>query len=365
MTSERNEYRIEIINSLSAWENLAAAWNELLGSSRANTVFLTWDWLFSWAGCFLDADRRLFILAIHKNRELVGIAPWYLRRISRNFMSINQVEFLGSPEAGSDYLDIIIQAGKEREVAGVLYRYLFHDGRLLWDCLHLCDIPSDSLFLLHFQEIIEKEGKYAELSKGSYCPFAALPNNSDWIPGVSSGRKARFKQDLARLGKDGEISHRVLTGDAAAGGLEDFFSFHRDKSGRDGVQLHRFIRAFASRSLGRCLLRLDFLGIQGTTIAALLHLKYQDELLLYIMAADKAFNPRISAGNVLVGLCLKKAGEEGIARYDFLKGNEPYKFYWAEKGRSSLSLFITQKKLRPVIFTAARFMKYTAKILLR
>jgi CelD/BcsL family acetyltransferase involved in cellulose biosynthesis len=359
-----NKYRIEIVNSFSTWESMSASWNALLRSSRANTVFLTWEWLFCWAESFLQ-NRRLFILAVYQDQELVAIAPWYLNRISGNFMRLNQIEFLGSPEAGSDYLDVIIKRGKEREATHFLYHFLFHEGRTIWDCLLLRDIPSDSLFLLHFQDKIESEGKYAELSKGSYCPLVTLPKSRDWIPGVSPKRKARFKQDLGRLEKNGELNHRVHSGDAAAAGVDEFFSFYNQKTGHDGLPLRGFLKKISSRRRDQNLLQVNFLTLQGRTIAALLHLRYQDELLLYLMAVDKGFNPKISSGNVLVGLCLQQAREEGMLRYDFLKGNESYKFYWADSGRTSLSICIIQKKLSPLLFTTARFVKYTAKMMMR
>lgn len=366
MTSQTgNEYRIEIVDSLDAWQRMSGTWNDLLRSSRANTVFLTWEWLFTWAGSFLDANRRLFIVTVYHDTELVGIGPWYLNRVSRNFMGFNQLEFLGSPEAGSDYLDVILKEGKEREVTLFLYRFLFGEGRSFWDSLLLRDISSDSLFLLYFQESVEAEGKYAELCKGSYCPVVSLPKSRNWAPGVSAKRKARFKQDLARLKKSGEMDHRVVSGDALPAGLDDFFSFYNEKTGYEGLPLSRFMKELCSFPAGRNLLQVDFLTIQGTTIAALLHLRYQEELLLYLMAVDKTFNPKISSGNVLVGLSLERAHEEGRARYDFLKGIERYKFYWADRGRTSLSIFISQKKLKPLLFTTARFMKYTAKMLLR
>ncbi len=358
-------YRIEIVDSFGTWERMSPTWNALLTSSRANTVFLTWEWLFSWAETFLRESRRLFIVAVYDNQELIAIAPWYLSRVSGMFMRMNQIEFLGSPEAGSDYLDVIIKRGKEQEATHFLYQFLFHEGRSFWDCLLLRDIPSESLFLLYFQDKIESEGKYAELSKGSYCPLVTLPKSSDWIPGASPKRKTRFKQELGRLEKTGELNHRVISGDAAGAGVDEFFSFYNQRTGYDGLLLHGLLKKINTRSRDRNLLQVNFLALQGKTIAALLHFRYQDEVMLYLMAVDKGFNPKISSGNVLVGLCLQEAREEGVSRYDFLKGNECYKFYWADSGRTSLSIRISQKKLMPFLFTTARFVKYTAKIALR
>ena len=106
-----SDYRIEIIDSFDAWKQLAGKWNDLLKGSRANTVFLTWEWLFSWAGCYLNEDRNLFILGVYRDHELIGIAPWYIRHDKYRLLGMRRIEFLGSPDAGSDYLDVIAKNG--------------------------------------------------------------------------------------------------------------------------------------------------------------------------------------------------------------------------------------------------------------
>lgn len=360
------ELRIKIVNSLAAWERMAGEWNLLLNESRSNTLFLTWEWLFSWAECFLNEHRQLFVVALYDGDDLVGAAPWYINRIQQNILSIRQLEFLGSPETGADYLDVIARRGKEQKVTESLYHFLLDQGRSFWDCLLLRDIPSQSLFLLYLQDKIERDGKYAELGKGSYCPVVNLPKNgAHFSESISPKRRARFRQDLGRLQKNGDTKHETVSEDAVLSGIDDFFAFYSAKSGHEGGGLQRFIRTFAGRSANQNRLQIDLLRAEGRTIAGLMHFRYRDELLLYLMAVDKEFNPKISAGNVLVGLCLDQACAQDVSRYDFLKGYEQYKFYWADSGRSSLSIFMAQKKFTPVLLTTGRFIKYTAKILLR
>jgi hypothetical protein len=44
---------------------------------------------------------------VYKNNDLVGIAPFYLKNDKYGPFKMRQIEFLGTPEAGSDYLDVI------------------------------------------------------------------------------------------------------------------------------------------------------------------------------------------------------------------------------------------------------------------
>jgi CelD/BcsL family acetyltransferase involved in cellulose biosynthesis len=86
---------------------------------------------------------------------------------------------------------------------------------------------------------------------------------------------------------------------------------------------------------------------------------------MYLMAIDKDFNPKISIGNVLVGLCIQQAINKGISTYDFLKGEEDYKFHWSTKMNVSNSIFLYQRRIIPLIFAMNRQLKHAGKLLLR
>ena len=361
-----NEYKVTIISSLDEWKKLSVIWNSLLKKSASNTIFLTWEWLFAWAECFLHENRRLFIIGVYRNDELVGIAPWYISYTSHKLFSMKQIKFLGSPEAGSDYLDVIAIRGKELEVAEHLYQVLFHRERSSWDCLNFSDILSHSLFLLHFLNKIDEEGKYAEIKQSSFCPFISLPQTGEsFLASRSAHRREQFRQAWKILKNDNQGIYRSLSSGNGKSAIDEFFSLYEDKSGYDGQLLHQLIKKFSVHSKEEDRVQIDFLTVNGVNIAGILHLRYQDGLYLYLMVVDKTFNKRSSMGNLLVGLSIENALKDKMTRYDFLKGTEQYKFYWADSGQRSLSIFIIQKKLKPFLFMTGRFIKYMAKTVLR
>jgi len=348
------------------WKQLAGKWNDLLNGSSANTVFLTWEWLFSWAGCYLNENRKLFILSVYRDHELIGIAPWYIRHSKYRLLGIRQIECLGSPEAGSDYLDVIAKRGKEQEVAASLYQFLMDQGRSLWDSMLLNEIPSSSLFLLHFLDKIEADGKFAEISQSSFCPVVPLPASSkDFFSTLSSNRREQFRRHWRLLKRQAEIEHRSFSVADCDMALNELFSLYKDKSEYYDESCHQFIKKFASHCNEKDWLQIDFLTTHKRNIAGLLHLRYRGGLAMYLMAVDKDFNSQISIGNVLIGLTIERAIDQGLSRYDFLKGNECYKFHWADNGQRSLSIFFSRGKLYPLLSSTERFMKQAAKILLR
>lgn len=361
------DYRVSVIDSFSAWRDLSEAWDELLAKSGAGTVFLTWEWLYSWSECYLGERRKLFILTVYDKDALVGIAPWCVRHVPLKVFTLKQIESLGGPEAGSDYLDVIIKRGKEREVALCIYDFLTKEMAAHWDRLNLRDIPSDSLFLLHFLARVESEGKYAEIRRESFCPIVDLATErNSLLSQTSPHRRQRFSRDLRVLHKEGGIEHHsVSSGGGVDRALADFLAFYRERKGLHDDRLSLLLGKYLSRCGGEKAIEIDLLKARGRIIAGLLHLRYRDTLSLYLMATDKGYNNKISIGNVLVGLCIERAMDRGLSVYDFLKGSEHYKFHWAGGGRSSLTLSLPQRGVVPVLFILKSFLTYTAKVIFR
>lgn len=359
-----NDCQITIIENLSDWLGLSKEWNDLLAQSRSNTIFLTWEWLIAWTEVFLGKDRKLFILAVYEGNQLIGMAPWCIRHEGYFSSSMRTIECLGIPEAASDYLDVFAKCGKEKTVARQLYDFL---QRLTstWDRIVLKDISSNSLFLLHFMNKMEEEGKYTELGSGPYCPSVSLPATSAaFLAQLSSNRRQQYARHLRILQRSGEVTLRThLAGDVSVG-LKEFYRLYEQKWG-DATQLFRFLEKFIVRSDGKSLIQVDLLNVGGQDIAGLLHLPYGNTLSMYLMGVDHSFDKAISIGNIVVGLAIEKAIAAGFSRYDFLRGDEDYKFHWSNDGKRSVRFSHYGKKAAPLMCMTEQYVKSIAKVLTR
>jgi hypothetical protein len=343
-------------------------WNDLLSESRANTIFLTWEWLYTWAECFLEPHRQLFILTVFQENRLVGIAPWCIHRTRVGLFTLRQIEFLGMSETGSDYLDVLTQEGKEEEVALTIYHFLFREIPSRWDSLLLRNIPADSFFLLHFLNKIEEAGKCLQIKTGAFCPITTLPKTrTELMAGLSPNRRQQFFRHWRNLQKMGNVEHITVVPKCGENKetLERFCVLYSSRWSQRARQFYQFLEKFTTRSHERGWIQIDFLDVDGKNVAALYHMRYQDTLYMYLVAVDRAFNSRISVGNILIGLCLQKAVEDNWAAYDFLRGHENYKFHWANGGRRLLDLLLYQKRFKVLWLMIKSFLKESAKIFFR
>lgn len=361
-----SDLTVSVINSHDQLQRLAPQWNTLLEDSVSGSFFLTWEWQSAWAECFLGNGRRLFVLAVRENETLVGVAPFYLDRKKHGPMILREVRFLGSPEAGSDYLEVFSRKGREKAVADAIYDFLLGEAKGAWDLVRLEDIPADALFLLHFMNRIEVEGKYAEISLRSYCPVAKLPDSEDnFFTMLSRGTKKKFKQDIRVINREHGVAHSVIQGEGVAKRLDDFIDFYEEKAGWSGKGLSALLHRFLEKCDGEKPVQINLLSVNDQVVAGLLHLKRQNTLAMYLMAVNKEFNPKVSLGQLLVGLCIRNAINEGYSSYDFLKGDEMYKFSWAKGGRRSLQLVFWQRRPAAVASALGKIAKHAGKLILR
>jgi hypothetical protein len=119
--STGSSYAVQIISSINQLQSLATSWNALLLDSGASTLFLSWEWLYARANCFISADRSLFVLAVYHADKLIGLAPFYLQRVRHKLVWLREIHFLGSPDIGSNYLDVICRKGQEKQIAMLDY----------------------------------------------------------------------------------------------------------------------------------------------------------------------------------------------------------------------------------------------------
>lgn len=360
----QHECRVEIIESISGLADLAKPWNELLVGSQSNTIFLTWEWLYTWAECFLDSSRRLFVILIYKEGEVIGIAPWCIRHRTLFGLSLKQIEFLGTPESGSDYVDVIARKGKEKEVAQALYRFLA-ERRDRWDGISWDSVSADSLFLLYMTREIEKAGKHVEVRLGELCPSISLPSSVQAFRAqLSANRRQQFARHLRLLGKEGEVRHLVYKGAEVPEVLPEFSKIYAQRWGQS-TRLFQFVVSLIARLDGQDVVQLDLLKVGERNVAGLLHFQYGGRLSMYLMGVDHTFEKGISIGNIIVGLTVDRAITAGLTSYDFLKGTEDYKFHWSNTGTREVSLYVYGKKLAPFVWMAGRCLKACAKVVVR
>jgi hypothetical protein len=227
---------------------------------------------------------------------------------------------------------------------------------------------ADSLFLRQFTNRIQSEGKYFAIEPSCFCPVVRLPQTQDeFFERLSAGRRRKFKKEFGILNQGNDVKHEVIKEDRLQEGLGEFLCFY-EENGRGSTTVRPVLQKFLDKyHCNHCNnpMQIDLLTVKGQTAGSLLHFTFQGSTCLYLWAVDKKFNPKISLGDILLGLRIRKSIEKGCFSVDFLKGDEAYKFHWTGEGRSCIRLSFWQK--RPVAIASAlgRLARHAAKLILR
>jgi CelD/BcsL family acetyltransferase involved in cellulose biosynthesis len=313
------------VEVLSGYEGLdESRWNALLAGARQPSVFLSWQWQTAWTRAFLG-ERPLHLLRVTDDGgATAGILPLYDD-------SAGVRRFVGGVDV-SDYLDLIAPAGREAEIWQALLQHRAAETAE-WD-LHAIRATSPTLEIL--PRLCGAVGLRAEAEREDRCPVLALPASwDDYLEGLSGKDRHELRRKIRKLERElpgtAVRSHASIDGwDDALGG---FLALHRlSKVGKARFMDERMEAFFrdATRALAAAgLARLWFLESETAPVASFLCLEVSGAAGGPVGLYNSGFDPvhaKLAPGIVLLAHVIQDAIARGVAEFDFLRGEEPYKY---------------------------------------
>jgi CelD/BcsL family acetyltransferase involved in cellulose biosynthesis len=370
--------KIERIETTEAFRDLRPEWERLLSAAPQASVFLTWEWLFTWWTHFQGA-KKLYLLCVRDDAtsQLLAIAPWYLEK-SRLFpgLSVRKISFLGTGLATSDFLDLIIVPGQEAPVLACLGRYLQTHGRD-WDVVEFNDISENSPILDYLRK--NKPPSFGQLERTTgICPYIPLPPDySLYYSTLSSKWRRYLKTHTQTVETELQMGYTLAADpERLAENVDCLFKLHAERFGAkntnqakgsnfSGARLRDFHCDLAARFLARGWLQLYFLEHQQEPVGCLYAFRYQDRLFAYQTGFSCAWQKH-GLGNVLFNHAIRESIQAGLKEFHFLRGDEAYKTKWTATammlrtltwtnanitGRLYAACFQVKAKLKPVLMS--------------
>ena len=301
---------VRVVSSPDWPEELREPWRELILADSQATPFQTWEWQTTWWKYF-KRSRKPVILVAEKDAVVHGIMPLY--RTSGPWRALRSIG-----QGVSDYLPPLARTESRGETTHVFAQWL---AKAHADLVDLHQIRETHPLVAGRQVAVEQ----------ARCLVLDLPPTfAEYTARLSKS----LRYEVKRLDKL-DLAHLVsATKDNMAWSLDQFFELHAlrwKKRGLPGAfvgsRVKTLQRAWAQLAVELGYLKLTTYVHEGEAIGSIYAMQVGETVFFY-QAGFKPEAKAMSPGTVLVAHTIRQAIQDGATRFDFLRGDEPYKRRW-------------------------------------
>jgi len=305
----------EIVKSSDRFQALAAEWQRLWEAGERN-VFQSYHWIEAWWSTGTAASE-LFIALAWDEQGLSAILPFAIRRWSGTRI----LEW--AAQAVSDYCDAITQ---HPEILPLLWQQVRKAGG--FDIVRLKNVRPDSLISRVLSEVMECSQEIGEVCLNLTNEWA---NGEHWFRNLNKKKRNNWSRGKRMLSQEGELAFQQTTQPPEPELLEQLVAMKRETMAANGIKSSSDVATLTG--LTRALeeiqaLRVFLVTCDGKVVAASINAVQGKVLLAYFAVYDAAF-ARASPGILLMTEYTKWAFDAGLTKVDYLRGEEAYKFEFA------------------------------------
>lgn len=319
---------IETIRSAEAWAALSTSWNELLQDSHNNVPFLTYEFQRAWwqhlgGGEWKQAELNILV-GRGEDGQLSGIAPLF--RTVQNDKAV--LHLIGSHEI-ADFLDLIARPADLAPLAQAVLEHLAADTS--WEEIVLYNLLDSSATSSVLREATTTLGLNFALETLQPSPYIALPASfEDYMASLDSkqAHELRRKQRKAERSAEQLSIETIQRGEDLDAALQDFLGLMGQEADKDrflSAAMRAQLDAIGRAAFAAGWLQLFFLKAGSRRIAGYMNFDYQNRIWGYNAGFNNEY-ASLSPGWLVMGEMIKWCIENGREAFDFMRGDEEYKY---------------------------------------
>ena len=306
----------------------AQEWNDLLKESVIDTPFLRHEYQRGWwehRGGGEWQNAQLVLVSAREDGRLIGIAPLFVAE----YEGKSALLLVGSIEI-SDYLDLIVRMDDHSRFITGLLDFLASTIPDNWSTVDWYNLPDSSPTLATLKAEAESRG-WAHLEE-MYRPTPRIALNSsfdEYLSRVEKKQRHEIRRKMRRA-IESERGVRWFISDMAdpEAEIDSFLKLMEQDQGKASflrVPMRAQMRDVIRTAHENGWLWLAFLEADGQRIAAALNFDYENKLWGYNAGVNRDFMD-LSPGWVLLGHVLEWCCQNGRYEFDFMRGDEDYKY---------------------------------------
>ncbi len=341
----------KIVRTLDEFNLLKENWNNLLACSASHVPFLRHEYLATWwktlGGGEWPQGEMLIATSYGDDGSLAGAAPLFFttnRDQQKALMLIGSIEI-------SDYLDLIVCQEDLPMFVQELLPLLNRENSPAWDVLDFYNILDSSSTLPLLRQAAQDLGWQIQEEPLQHCPYIPLPGNWEtYLAGIDKKQRHEIRRKMRRAdewaNESSEPVRWYIVEDGASLDQEmdafmDLMAQDPDKAKFLTPAMRTQMQLAARAAFDNGWLQLAFLSVGSTKTAGYLNFDYQGHIWVY--NSGISYNAReLSPGWVLLGHLLQWANENGRSTFDFMRGDEDYKYRFGGIDRRVVRIKITR-----------------------
>ena len=320
-------------------------WNNLLSGSITDTPFLRYEYQQTWwehHGGGEWQNPKLVLVTAREDEKLIGIAPLFISEYDGQ----SALLLIGSIEI-SDYLDLIVRMDDHPRFITGLLDFLASFLPDSWSGVDWYNLPDSSPTLAALKAESTQRG-WTHLEE-MYRPTPRIALNGDFEEYLGRVEKKQ-RHEIKRKMRRAEASERGVRWyisdmkdvEAEIGSFLSLMEHDQGKAGFLHDDMRGQMRAVIRTAHENGWLWLAFLEADGQRIAANLNFDYNNKLWGYNAGVNRDFMD-LSPGWVLLGYVLQWACENKRAEFDFMRGDEDYKYKFGGQKRHVMRVKVNKQ----------------------
>jgi CelD/BcsL family acetyltransferase involved in cellulose biosynthesis len=334
-------------------------WNALLDRSITNEIFLSWEWMHTWWEVFKGGDKELYILlGKDADDKTIGIAPLYIHSVNESSLRAKKiVRLCSSLETCPDHLDFISDQDSGLQFPKAVFEYLKANGRE-WDELNLNGLKENGAVKNYLTSVDPvRLCLLVDCIPDSHCPYLSINQGyGDYLKSFSGKKRYNFLRYRRILMDTEKAEYRMVQcAENLKDSINELFVLHAERAGRKGIKssfsgehTYLFHKNLVTLLLENDKVILASLYKDALPLAAVYCIRHNKKY-YYYQNGISLDGEKKRAGTILLSMILEKAFAEECREFDFLRGEEAYKYLWTETSRQNYSFIIRKNNLAGAI----------------
>ena len=329
----------------------AEVWQRLEADALAPSPFMSWAWHRACA----DADPaaaavcETLVLRVGGGRDVTAILPLHSGPSRFHRVPVRALTWAIGDLGCPDHLDLL--AARTADVPALVPTLESLD----WEILVLTNLASDGggALVSRLCEALSARGHRVQRDALWPCPYLDLPGDwEEYLASVTARRRQALRYMDRSLRRRHAVTITDYNGDRVTEGWDRLVALHERRWATDGgagafrdPRVDRLHRRFTAELSARGQLWLTSLDLDGEPAAAWYGLTCGDTVYFYQSGRDPKWE-RESVGQVLIAAMIRRAMERGFKRFDFLRGEDPYKRQWTTTARTTEEVTVFRRGWR-------------------